>query len=363
MTAAESVRYIGRMSPKKKTRFTLIGCGGIHSVHAQAIQALEEAELVAVCDAIEERARSAAEKYQCEYCLDYRELLSRQDVDAFDIVTPSGTHAAIGMDAARAGKHVVVTKPIDVTLEAIDALIGECDKNKRKLAVTYQFRSYESYLAVKQAVEEGRLGKPLMAVSTLRWYRDQAYFDDSGWRGTWKLDGGGAMMNQNVHYVDLLQWIVGEVESVAAHAATLTHKIEVEDTCAVSVRFRNGCLGTILASTSTYKGLPTTFEVHGEKGNVSIVGDRITTWQVEGEAEERQVSEREPQTAAADPLAGMSEGARAHVLQIGDFVQAVREDREPAINGREGRKAVEIVLAAYRSSRVGQAVALPISRN
>jgi len=348
------------MNPRKKTRFALIGCGGIHPVHAQAIRALEEAELVAVCDIIEERAKKAAERYQCEYSLDYHDLLAREDIDAFDVVTPSGTHAAIGLDAARAGKHVLVTKPIDVTLEAIDALIAECDRNGVKLAATHQFRSYECYLALKRAVEEGRLGKPLMAISTLRWHRAQSYYDDSGWRGTWELDGGGAMMNQNIHYVDLLTWIVGEVESVAAHAATLTHKIEVEDTCTVSLRFRNGCLGAVVASTSTYKGLPTTFELHGEKGNVSIMGDRIVSWQVEGEAEPPLVKGEVSDGASSDPLAGLSEGEAAHVLQIRDFVQAIEEGEEPAISGREARKAVEIILAAYRASRSGSTVHLPV---
>jgi predicted dehydrogenase len=348
------------MSPERKTRFALIGCGGIHSAHAMAMKAIEEAQLVVVCDVIEQRMKKSAETYGCEGCLDYHDLLSRKDIDAFDVVTPSGIHAAIGIDAARAGKHVFVTKPIDVALPAIDALIEECARSRVALAVMHQFRSYPSYLALKKAVDEGRLGKLLLAVNMLRWYRSQAYFDDSGWRGTWKMDGGGAMMNQNVHYVDLLQWIVGDVESVTAHTATRTHKIETEDVCTVSLRFRNGCLGAIAASTSTYKGLPATLEVHGDKGNVSIAGDRIVSWQVEGEAEPP--SEEGPSvTAVADPQAGMSEGVKAHMAQIRSFISAIEGKGQPVVSGPEARKAVEINLAVYRSSQTGRAVHLPLS--
>ncbi len=350
------------MAPSAEFGFGIVGCGNIFPTHAQALQRIPRARLLMVCDLEEAKARAAAEKYGCEWTTDYSRLLARQDVQVVEVLTWSGNHAELGMQAARAGKHVIVTKPMDVSLDAIDALIETCGREGVVLGATHQFRSYPAYQQARRAVLEGWLGRLVLVIVTLRWFRSQEYYDSADWRGTWRWDGGGATMNQAVHYADLLQWIGGEVESVAAHIATLTHEIEVEDVASATVRFKHGGLGVLLASTSIYEGLPTTVEIHGERGNILVEGDVIKRWDVadhpapsEGLAEGAA-----PVGATADPLAGLDEGVRAHVEQIGDVLRAIREGGTPALDGHQARKAVEVVLAVYESARRGEAVSLPL---
>ncbi len=330
--------------------FGLIGCGGISSTHAQAIQRVAGARLAAVCDIVEEKARAAAEKYGAVPYLDYRELLARDDVQVVNIATWSGTHADIGIAAARAGKHVIITKPIDINLDKIDKLIATCRQHGVKLGATHQFRSYGSYLRLKRAIEEGRLGRIYFGHAFVPWWRGQNYYDSAEWRGTWRLDGGGCLMNQGVHWVDLIQWLVGPVAQVQAYTDTFAHQIEVEDAAVAAVRFTSGALGLIMGSTVTYKGRPTRIEVQGEKGNVIIDGDVITHWQV---GDEEQTGTAAAETSAADPMAGLANAVDAHVAQITDVLRAVEENRDPALSGQEARAAVAVVLAIYDSARTG----------
>ncbi|MGQ9555066.1 MAG: Gfo/Idh/MocA family protein [Anaerolineae bacterium] len=341
----------------------LIGAGVIAPVHAEAISAIPRARLVAVCDIVPEKADALAAKYGAEASYDYRELLERQDVDIFEIVVWSGRHAEIGIEAARHGKHVIVTKPIDVTLQAIDALIAACDENKVKLGATHQFRSYPSYLRTKQAVEAGELGKMVIGNAFVPWFRAQSYYDGDEWRGTWRWDGGGALMNQAVHYVDLIQWIMGGVQEVMAYADISAHhqRIEVEDVAVAAVRFQNGAIGCIEGSTSIYKGLPARLDVHGEKGNILLVGDRISHWDVEGVPMPEDVGEVST-TGAADPRAALRQPAiAAHIAQISDVLDAIEQERVPQLDGREARKAVEVNLAIYKSARERRPVSLPLT--
>lgn len=341
--------------------FALIGLGAVSGLHADAIQRLPNAVLRAVCDINESRARAVAAERGCDWATDHRALLDRSDITAVDITTWSGLHGPIGAEFARAGKHVITTKPIDVRLEVIDELIETCDANRVKLAAVHQSRALEPYRRLKEAIEQGRLGRILMGHAYCKWLRTQAYYDSSAWRGTYELDGGGCLMNQGIHYVDLLLWYLGQPVTVAGHTATLCRDIEVEDSATASLRFASGALGSIEGATCLYQGQPARVEVHGERGNVSIAGDEIVLWDVEGEE-----TIHHPPGAidgSSDPAGGMVNALDAHIAQIGDFLRAIDEDREPELSGREARRAVEVILAVYRSSRTGQVVPLPLEGN
>jgi UDP-N-acetyl-2-amino-2-deoxyglucuronate dehydrogenase len=340
--------------------FGVIGCGVISPVHLDAICRIPNARLVAVCDIREDRAQATAEKYGVPYTLNHKDLIARDDVDVVNIVTYSGTHADIGMDAARAGKHVICTKPIDVRLDKIDALIKACTDHKVKLGATHQFRSYGSYLRVKRAIDDGRLGRILYGNAFVPWWREPGYYQGEGaWHGTLDLDGGGALMNQSIHYVDLLVWMLGDVDMVWGDVGTLLHDIESEDIGCAVLRFASGAAGLVQGTTCTYKGLPARLEIRGERGNIDIVGDEIAVWDVEGEEPAAQAGES-GETSAADPRAGLANAVDAHVVQISDVLRAIETDTEPALNGREARRAVEVILAIYRSSYEERAIRLPM---
>jgi len=340
--------------------FGVIGAGVIAPTHCKAIQTIENARLVSVCDLERSRAASLAMRFGARHvCTDARELLERDDVEVVNIVTWSGTHADLGMQAARAGKHVIITKPLDIRLEQIDRLIETCRAQKVKLGVTHQFRGYESYQRAKAAIEEGRLGRLFLGNAFLKWWRAQDYYDSAEWRGTWKLDGGGALMNQGIHYVDMLQWLMGPVRSLRGFIATQNHRIEVEDCATVALEFASGALGTIQASTCTHEGLPARVEIHGERGNILLEDDRILLWNVEGE--ERFTAGIVTNTgSSASPGSGLDTAVAAHTSQIQDVLAAIEQDRDPKLNGEEGRKAVEIIVAVYRSAVNGDTVTLPL---
>jgi UDP-N-acetyl-2-amino-2-deoxyglucuronate dehydrogenase len=341
---------------EKTYGFGIIGAGIIAPTHCTAIRAIPNARIVACCDLEREKAEKLAAEFDIPHVYtDYRELLKRDDVDVAEVVTWSGVHAEQGLAAAEAGKHVIITKPMDTRLERIDALIEACRVHGVKLAATHQFRAYPAYRRLKAAIDEGRLGRLFLGNGFLKWWRSQEYYDSAAWRGTWELDGGGALMNQAIHYVDMLTWLMGPVESLRGFIATQAHQIEVEDCATAALRFRNGALGTFQGATSIYKGLPARIEVHGERGNVVVEGDQITLWNVEGEG---------PETGEAGlgslsgPGGSRGAGVQAHVEQISDVLAAIEEGREPALNGQEARRAVELILAIYQSARTGETVAL-----
>jgi UDP-N-acetyl-2-amino-2-deoxyglucuronate dehydrogenase len=337
--------------------FGVIGCGVISDVHLKAIQAIPDARLVAVCDTREEAARAKADEYGCDYHLSHEELLARDDVHIVNIVIPSGLHARVGIDAAKAGKHVICTKPLDVTLEAIDALIAAGEENNVKIAGAYQLRSYPVYLRIKEALEAGRLGRPLYANAFVPWYRTDEYYSDD-WHGTKALDGGGALMNQSIHYIDLLLFLMGHARKVAGFVAALGNAhIEVEDIGNAVVLFESGAHGLIQGTTCTYQGKPASFEVHGTKGNVIVEADEVRLWEIAGEPVERTEATAQV-TAVADPTVGLETGIDAHIDQIQDVIDSIREGREPKLNGYEARRAVELILAIYESSETGEVIEL-----
>ncbi|MFQ5810313.1 MAG: Gfo/Idh/MocA family protein [Armatimonadota bacterium] len=345
------------MATQQRYGFGVIGCGVISGVHTSAIEQIPEAKLVAVCDMDEEKAKSTAEQHGVDWHTDMDEMLARDDIHVVNILTWSGHHHVAGVAAAEAGKHVICTKPIDITLEAIDSLIAACDENNVKLAATHQLRSDAAYRRMKQAVDEGRLGKLLYGNAFIPWYRSQEYYDDA-WHGTRRWDGG-ALMNQSIHWIDVLLWIMGRVASVCGYVDALAHRIEVEDIGTAALKFENGAHGLIQGTTLTYHGMPTRIEIHGTKGNAVAVADGITLWDVEGEEVEAGEAPDDP-TGAADPTSGLELAVDAHVDQISDVLRAIEEDRAPMIDGPEARRAVEVILAIYKTGETGEPVTLPL---
>lgn len=343
-----------------KFRFGLVGAGVIGPFHAEAIRDIPEAELTVVADTVPEKARKLAEQFGCDWTDDWRTLLEREDVDIVDICTPSGLHGEVAVPALEAGKHVVVEKPLEITLEKCDRIIEAARRNNRKVCVIFQSRFRPAYQKVKRAIEEGKFGRLVFGAAYVEWYRSQEYYDSGDWRGTWALDGGGALMNQSIHYVDLLQWMMGPVDTVFAFCDTLAHvRIEVEDVAVAALRFKNGALGYIFGTTAMYPGLSAGIKVVGENGTAVVDDGEITVWAFKGEEEEvKKPAEEKVAVGAASATAGMT--SEWHRRQLEDFISALKEGREPLVNAEEGRKSVEIILAIYESARRGEPVRLPL---
>ncbi len=344
-----------------KVRFGLVGCGTIHSWHVDVLKNLsDEAEIVAVCDIVPERAQASADKLGVPAYTDYKKMLARKDIDAVAIGTPSGLHADQGMQAIRAGKHVVVEKPIDVSLKKADALIAAARKANLVLTPISQNRYGGGILKLHEWLHEGKLGRLVYADSAVIWYRSQGYYDSGDWRGTWALDGGGALANQGVHYADQLRWAMGPIKSLSAKAATLGHeRIEVEDIVTASIEFESGAIGTLTATTCAYPGFATTLDIYGTEGSVKIANNELTQAVfTNGETYDADaLKAAAPAAGAGDPTAISNHG---HTAQFRDFIEAIREGRDPWITGEMGRDALELVVGVYKSARTGKPVSFPL---
>lgn len=345
-------------------RFALAGCGAISRAHIESIQKMEDARLVAVWSRTPQKAQAAAETWGVEWEERLESLVSRDDVDALIVCTPSGFHLEPALAAIEAGKHVVVEKPLEVTEERCRRIVQAAEANGVQVGVIFQSRFAPANQAARQALVEGRFGRIVMGDAYVKWYRPQSYYDSGAWRGTWELDGGGALMNQAIHAVDLLLWLMGPVERVAAYSDCLAHRgIEVEDTLAAVLRFSSGAMGVIQATTSVFPGYPKRIEVHGDRGGVVLIDDAVAAWHEDGKSEPNaQMIERYGSQglsgAASDPMAISFDN---HQRQLEDFVRAVREGRPPLVDGREGMRAVELVRAIYRSAATGEEVRLACS--
>jgi predicted dehydrogenase len=291
-------------------------------------------------------------------------MLAHPGLDVVCVCTPSGAHLEPAVSAAKAGKHVVVEKPLEITLERCDAIIAACDGANVRLCTIFPSRFSPANLALKAAIDAGRFGKLTLGDTYVKWWRTQEYYDSGGWRGTWDLDGGGALMNQAIHNVDLLAWLMGDVASVQAITATLVHeRIEVEDTAVAAVRFRNGALGVIEAATSAYPGLLKRTEIHGEHGSARVEQDDVTLWSFadthpEDLAIQAKIKAASGYGAGASDPRGINHSG--HREQLADFLRAIETGTAPLVDGREGRRSVEIIRAIYRSSQTGRAVDLPL---
>jgi UDP-N-acetyl-2-amino-2-deoxyglucuronate dehydrogenase len=335
----------------------IAGAGTIGAVHARALDELQGTRLVAVAEAREVTGRKLAEAHGAEWHADLGELLARPDVDVVVICTPSGLHPDQAVAAARAGKHVITEKPMATTLEGADRMIQASKEAGVTLTVIFQYRFNRDALRLKRAVDAGLFGRPVLGNAFVHWHRMQAYYEErGGWRGTWALDGGGALMNQSIHAVDLLQWILGPLESTCGYAETLTHDIEAEDTASAALRFASGALGMIQGTTSAHRDSPLRIELRGTEGSATLEGSRLAVWQPSPEDES--LSARDLKSLPG-PLANEPLGA-AHRRQLNEIFTALREGREPPIPGEEARRAVEIVLGIYRSAASGARVTFPL---
>lgn len=353
----------------------IVGCGVIAPTHADALRSLhaEGARLVAFADEVPARAEALAAKYGAE-AKTFEAVLADPSIDSVHVCVPSGLHAALGVRALKAGKHVIVEKPMDITLEACDALLAAQRESGKRLAVISQHRFDKASIDVKAALETHLLGQMVYADAQVPWYRSQEYYDSGDWRGTWALDGGGALMNQGVHTADLLRWLCGPVETVYAQARTLAHeRIETEDVLAATLTFASGAIGILMASTALYPGFAVKIGVYGTGGSAIIEGDMLHTLTtksgVHGGGEAARASALQVATggtkAATEAVSGAAAASDpaaiwggAHEAQIADFLRCCRTGATPIVDGVEGRKAVEVVLAVYESARSGQVVKL-----
>jgi UDP-N-acetyl-2-amino-2-deoxyglucuronate dehydrogenase len=348
----------------KKYRFGIIGCGVIFGAHSGAINALEDAELVAVADIVEDKARQAAAERSHganpDVYTDYHEMLKRDDIDVVSICTPSGMHAQMACDVLEAGKHVIVEKPMDITLKACDKLIETWKRTGKAATVISQHRFSEDVQALKRAIDEGRFGRIALVDSYTKWARSHEYYKSGDWRATWELDGGGALMNQSVHYVDLMQWMAGDVDSLYGNCSTVWHDIPVEDTACATIKFKSGAVGSLEGTTAARPGLSQELHVMGEFGTVSIVGSRIKVWEFVNKESSGGVTT----SGASDTGLGASDPAAIrmdlHTKQYRDFLDAINNGTDPLITPIEARKPVEIILAVYESARTGKPVKLPL---
>lgn len=334
--------------------FGIVGAGMIGKVHAEAIAAIPDAKLTAVYSRNLSSASALANQYNAEAFDDYDKFLAHSEMQIICICSPSGLHLEHGKAAVEAGKHILVEKPIETTLEKADALIEACQKANVRLGVIFQSRFLEAVQTVKAAVDAGKLGKLFLADAYIKWYRSPEYYAGS-WHGTTALDGGGALINQAIHTIDLLRWMAGEVDSVFAMKSALRYpQIEGEDTLVGNIRFKSGALGAVVATTSVKPGFKRRLELSGENGTIILDGDAIGTWVIEGESDAAG-GQAQLTDGSSNPAAISTEG---HRLQIVEMVNAINENREPSINGSESRKSLELVLALYESAESGKVVYL-----
>lgn len=344
------------MTQPRSFRMALVGCGRISQNHFDAIARVEGLELVAVCDTVNERARTAGESQSVPWFTNYEEMLAKAACDVVVIATPSGLHPRHGILAARAGKHVIAEKPMAISLAAADELVQACDLAGVHLFVVKQNRLNPPVQLLKRAVDRGRFGRIYMANCTVRWSRPQEYYDSAPWRGTWEFDGG-AFMNQASHYVDLVQWLLGPVESVMAKTATLARRIETEDSGIAVLKFRSGALGAIEVTMLTYpRNLEGSITILGEKGSVKIGGtavNKVEHWTFADYDDDDKLID----AASTSPpnVYGLGhEGYYRNVLAV------LRGDASPDTDGRAGRKSLELILGIYESAKTGRDVPLPL---
>jgi UDP-N-acetyl-2-amino-2-deoxyglucuronate dehydrogenase len=344
-----------------KIRWGIIGCGVIAPFHADSVVDSEYADLAAVCDVDVDVGQAFAERYGVPFYPDHQSMLAAGVIDAVSICTPSGLHAEMAIAAAQAGVHILCEKPIEITIPRIDAMLDAVDAAGVKLEVIFQRRTYETTRRVRQAVQAGVLGQMTLGDAYLKYYRSPAYYASADWRATWALDGGGALMNQGVHGIDVLLWVMGPVESVYAKAEAKVRDIEVEDTCVAVLSFANGAYGVIEGTTSSNPGETTTFFFHGDRGTIILDDEGIQKWAVApdrsvvAENDPAQCASRAALSATSDPKAI---GRAGHRAQVDDLCKAILENRTPMVTGTSARQAVELILAIYESARTGREVVL-----
>lgn len=353
----------------KPLRFGLVGCGVIGPVHAEALASLPDAVLVAVADLIPERAQTLAARYGAIPYTNLSTMLERAGLDVVIVCTPSGKHGEHACEVMRSGRHVIVEKPMEIRRAALDEMLRVQKETGVKLAVISQHRFDPASQQVRQLLDEQAFGRLVLGNAAIPWWRSQAYYESAGWRGTWELDGGGVLMNQSIHSLDLLQWFMGPVESVSASTGTLVHQMETEDVAVAILRFANGALGTIAATTGAYPGVATRVEIFGNQGSAILENDALAylhlarddkeaagSYGMQHQASTAERQQQSEQGGTAQNAAALS--VTSHAAQIADMIRAIREDRMPLVDGYAGRRPVDIILGIYESARTHQEVIL-----
>ena len=342
--------------------FGIIGTGMIARFHAAAIAEIRGAKLIGCFNPTQEKADKFASEHDCVAFTELKDLLARDDISIVTICSPSGAHLEPGLAAAKAGKHVLVEKPLEVTLARCDKLIAACKAANVQLGTIFPSRYHAAAQMLKKAVEKKRFGNIVLADAYVKWFRTQAYYDSGAWRGTWKLDGGGALMNQAIHTVDLLLWLMGPVAEVSAITQTVAHeRIEVEDVAVATIRFASGAIGVIEATTAAFPGQLKKIEISGDQGTAILEEEDLIKWQFAKPTKQDQktVSELSNRTktggGAGDPAAI---GHVAHRELFNDFLKSIKSGEPSTIGGDEGRRAVELILAIYKSAKSGKIVKL-----
>ncbi|MFT5468581.1 MAG: UDP-N-acetyl-2-amino-2-deoxyglucuronate dehydrogenase [Verrucomicrobiales bacterium] len=338
-------------------KFGIIGAGMIANFHAQAIKAMAGGELHSIFGRRAEAVEESAKEHGCKGFTNLDEFLADPELEIVTIATPSGAHLEPALAAAAAGKHIVCEKPLEVTPERIDQMIEACAKAGVTLSGIFNRRFHPAMEVFKKAVDGERFGTLTMADAKVKWFRDQAYYDSGAWRGTWALDGGGALMNQSIHLIDQLIYLVGDVKSVCASMGCLAHTgIEVEDTAVAMLEFKNGARGVIQGATTCWPGHPAEVNLSGDKGSVFLADEQFRHWEFTEETpEDEEVRKTMMEGAgaglgAADPTAINFTG---HQRNFEDVVTAISEGRAPSIGGAEARKAVALICAIYESAKNG----------
>lgn len=335
--------------------FGIVGCGVISHTHARALEKLagEGLRLYACCDIIPEKADAYAAKYGVpKVYYDDASILADPEVDVICVCVPSGTHGEICLAAAKAGKHIICEKPLEITPERAEAIARAAKECGIKMQSIHQRRIMPAAIAARQAIRDGKLGRVCLAEAQLKYYRDQAYYDSAGWRGTWEQDGGGALMNQGVHGVDLIMWMLGgEIKSIYGRAETLSRKIAVEDTAAAVIQMKDGALCVIEGATTAYPGYSTTFGIYGEKGTIVFNDEGVVEWNFIDKDDMPPLPENGVTIGGAKSNVDIT--IDGHITLIKDLADAIKEDREPMLPPDDAVLAVRVICAIYESTKTG----------
>lgn len=341
---------------KKELTFAIIGCGVVANMHAEAIKQIKKARLLGTYSPDEESKKAFAFKHNIKGYSSLEDLLADPDIDIVSICTPSGLHASQAILVARASKHIIVEKPMAINMKEAREMIDAVNKHGVKMAVISQQRFREGLVRLKDAVDKGELGRIVSGDIYMKYYRSEEYYKSGGWRGTKAMDGGGALMNQGIHGVDSLQYVMGPVKSVFAHAKTLVRQIEVEDLALALLEFESGATGVIQATTCIYPGMARRMEVSGSKGTIILEEGQVIFWEIEGKEMPKDLTlDKKSKSSASDPS---NIALHGHIEQITDMVEAVLDDRTPLVDQYEGIKPLAIILAIYESARTGKLVRL-----
>ena len=341
----------------KKIGYAVVGLG-VGRTHCDAAYNSKNAVLVAVCDLMDAKLESAKKAYNG--VLTYKsfdEMLKNPDIDIVSVCVPSGLHAELAVKALESGKHVLVEKPIDISVENAMKIETARIKTGLKAGVIHQNRFNAVMKPVKDAIDSGKLGRLILGNFGVKWFREQSYYDNGGWRGTWAMDGGGSLMNQAIHTVDLMQWLMGEVKSVFSTMGIYKHKIETEDLTASIIKFKSGAAATFTSSTCCYPGISTDIQLYGEKGSIELDADVLKLWKIIG-GDSFEESEMLETYGSGNGMAVASNPSLVlgHAFQVGDMISAVIENREPAVVPLEAIKSVRIVNAIYESAKTGKEI-------